>query len=877
MRKSPTLLSLCLVLGVSFACRAATDTTPEQMTSEDSEVALEEATEKPPVSAIELALPSQDGDQLRRDAQELSLIEQRTAFLREQYMNRARDLMADLRLEEALVQAASALELDEDNLAAKQLVAEINTLMGRPAGEIETITEVMRRDHAVRVQQLRSDASEALRKGKVHLAQGEFDKAIAELTIAVNHVKWAPYSIDWQGVDRESQTLLERAKHDREIAVEADRQAQREEAYNQLKAEQQAERERDALIVANMLDRAIDAFSAEDYDTAIDYADQALLKSPHDSRANELREAAFRAGRQKARADYVAARQEQFAKWKEELAELRVPWTDVITVPDAEHWAKITELRKVRPGLDLSQAIDPSVAELQAKLDATLIPALVIEESESLIDVMNTVRAISGLPIVVHAAAENAALDNSVIYEINFTNPLTSTQVFDLVADQSGEDVTWTIRNDAVIFTTKEKARDQPVIVNHDVQDLVFGLTDFLGPRIDRIRLLDELEDDDGGGPFGAIAERVKMIEEDDLSTLIQENVAVGTWEDEGISIDVGEGYILVVHTPEVQGHVHSFLEDMRRSAGSLVTIESKFITVSDNWIQEIGVDFRGLDNAVLPDVTNGLEDMASRGLDNSGTGSEGQNAAGAPSAGAFYDDGEDGEFLATTQNFFGAALGNAVSNAGGLTFQLTFLDDLQVSAILRAVEKSQQLELVNSQVLSVHNTQRAYVAVINQQAFIQDFDVEVAQFQAVADPQVNVLTEGVVLDVRPIIQHDRKYLTLEIQPTVANVVNLRNFSSTLGGNTSPVEFQLPELEVQSVFTTAVIPDGGSILLGGLSKVRNIERRAEVPWLANIPVVGFLFKQEGYNDEKQSLKILISATITDVRGEVDKYDQAAGR
>ena len=234
---------------------------------------------------------------------------------------------------------------------------------------------------------------------------------------------------------------------------------------------------------------------------------------------------------------------------------------------------------------------------------------------------------------------------------------------------------------------------------------------------------------------------------------------------------------------------------------------------------------------------------------------------------------GEYGVFLATTQNFFGEALGNAVSTAGGLTFQLTFLDDPQVSAILRAVAKQQELELVNNQVLSVHNTQRAYVAVINQQAFIQDFDVEVAQFQAVADPQINVLTEGVVLDVRPIIQHDRKYLTLEIQPTVANVVNLRDFSSTLGGNTSPVEFQLPELEVQSVFTTAVIPDGGSILLGGLSKVRNIERRAEVPWFARIPVVGFLFKEEGYSDEKESLKILIRATITDVRGEIDNLER----
>jgi general secretion pathway protein D len=175
--------------------------------------------------------------------------------------------------------------------------------------------------------------------------------------------------------------------------------------------------------------------------------------------------------------------------------------------------------------------------------------------------------------------------------------------------------------------------------------------------------------------------------------------------------------------------------------------------------------------------------------------------------------------------------------------------------------------------VLSVHNTQRAHVAVINQRAYIQDFDVEVAQFQAVADPQINVLEEGVVLDVRPTIHHNRKYLTLEVQPTVAKVIALRSFATALGGTTGiAVEFQLPEIEVASVYTTAVIPDGGSLMLGGLSKVRNIERRAEVPWLAQIPLIGFFFKTEGYDDENQSLMILIKARITDVRDELKRIE-----
>ena len=43
----------------------------------------------------------------------------------------------------------------------------------------------------------------------------------------------------------------------------------------------------------------------------------------------------------------------------------------------------------------------------------------------------------------------------------------------------------------------------------------------------------------------------------------------------------------------------------------------------------------------------------------------------------------------------------------------------------------------------------RSHIFVGKQVAYIQDFDVEVAQFEAVADPQINTLTEGAVLDAR--------------------------------------------------------------------------------------------------------------------------------
>ena len=879
MRNVPCLtptaaIALSLCFAALSSCRSSHEGEPKKDAAElevsELELALKDVESANlgagPGSSTRVG--AQDGG-LQDDVTRLSLAEQKKRFLVERHLERARDLRDQSRLDEALAEATAAFQLDDENPEARALLNELRVLSGDGSQEAGTVLDIVNSEYAVRMQQLRADVGDALRSGRAAIARNDYDTAIQELTVATNTIRFAPFTVDWGGIDQEAQSLPEQARRDRDSAMAAERERKERIAYDRLRAEEEAKGARERQIVDNIIEQSVAHFERGEYEQAQELAEQALRRAPRDERALELKEASFRAGRDKVRSDYVAEKRERFAEWVHEIDELRVPWTDVITLPDPEDWAAVSAKREKRPGLDPKTRIDPAEDALRDRLAKTSVPALVIE-SESLAEVVEQLKAITGLPLIVAPPAQDAAESEGIVYDFKFTSPLSARQLLDNIAKQSGENVTWMIKNDAVIFTTKEKARGKPVIKNHAVQDLVFGLTDFLGPRIDRIRLLDELEDDDGGGPFGGIAERVQLIEEEDIQTLITENVAVGTWEDEGISIDVGEGFIVVVHTHEVQAQVGQFLEDLRRFAGSLVTIESKFLTVSDNYLQEIGVDFRGSDNRVLSDVTNGLEDMASRGLDNGGTGSSGQNAAGNPSAGAYYNDGGDGEFLGTTQNFFGNGLGDALSSVGGLSFQLTFLNDLEVSTILRAVEKSSKLELINNQVLSVHNTQRAFVAVINQQAYIQDFDVEVAQFQAVADPQINVLTEGVVLDVRPIIGHDRKYLTLEIQPTVAKVVALRDFSSTLGGNTSPVEFQLPELEVQSVFTTAFLPDGGSILLGGLSNVRNIERRAEVPWMARIPIVGFLFKQEGYNDEKDSLKILIKARITDVREETDK-------
>jgi general secretion pathway protein D len=862
------------LLLLALACNSSGDPTPSEPTTPSGAGGQSAATraQEPTRGAR-----SSGGVDLQQDLEQLTLQEQKKVLLVEQHLADARDLFSRGFIEEAGQEVAKARALDPDNLEASRLAATIASTLGDTTGAPGALAEQMAEQYDVRIQQMRAEAEEYLRRGRVLAARGDYDAAIAELTLCLDHIRWASYSIDWGGLEQDAEAALAKAREQRTAAAEDAREAAQREAMQELREQEQAERARQRARTASILEAGFKAFRLEDYETAQQNAQQVLDEDPRNERAAALRDDAFRAGREKVRADFLRTKREQYLRWEEEMQEITIPYTNLITLPDAATWRENSELRAKRSRVAQEGADDEGARALRAKLASTRVPALAMDEEDSLTAVVDTLRTMTGLPLVVDPLAEEAAFDEGAIFDFTLNNPLPVVNVLDLVADYAGPEVSWTIKHDAVLFTTRDKVRGTLLIHNHTVQDLIFNLTDFLGPRIDRLRLLDELEDDDGGGPFGGLGERPNIIDPDQLANLVQENVAKESWDADGVSIEVFEGNMVVVQTAEVQRKIEQFLEDLRLFSSAMVTIESKFMTIEDNWLQEIGVEFRGIDNPGNPftdldDVTNGLEDNASLGLDNGGTGVV-NNAAGAPSAGFFFDDGNDGNYKAHTSNILSEALGSALSSLGGLTAQWSILDDAQVSIILRMIEKSSQVELINDQLLSVQNTQRAYVTVINQRAYIQDFDVEVAQFEAIADPQINVLHEGIVLDVRPTIHHDRKTLTLELQPTVAKVVVIQPFSTSLGSSTSPVEFQLPELEVQSIFTTAVIPDGGSILIGGLSRVRQIERRAEVPWLANIPIVGILFKEEGYNDEKKSLMIMIRAWITDVREELTRLDR----
>ena len=62
------------------------------------------------------------------------------------------------------------------------------------------------------------------------------------------------------------------------------------------------------------------------------------------------------------------------------------------------------------------------------------------------------------------------------------------------------------------------------------------------------------------------------------------------------------------------------------------------------------------------------------------------------------------------------------------------------------------------------------------------------------------------------------------------------------------------------------MPDGGTVLLGGLKVSEKQEQRSGVPILNKIPIVRFLFERKGTYVSNRKLLILLKASIVIPRG-----------
>ncbi|MBE3071158.1 MAG: hypothetical protein IMZ66_13065, partial [Planctomycetes bacterium] len=458
-------------------------------------------------------------------------------------------------------------------------------------------------------------------------------------------------------------------------------------------------------------------------------------------------------------------------------------------------------------------------------------------------------------------------------------------------------DLGYKVESGYILVTTKEKLQQNLPVVTYPVQDLVAQIPDFGGeaPRFEVGDVTQAAASAAGGGGFGDLfgsagtTTTEQPVGSTELIDIIQRTVNnqsdpnVAAWSDEGgpAAIEYMNGLLIVTQTRKGHERVAELLEQLRRERAIMISVESRFCSVTDEFLQDITLDidaafvntgnqnFTGPSGAPFapiqnPGVTNPPYDtlpgvppdvtfpaLQGQPIIVSGTGSNGMGTQTllAGIAGA---------------TLFGSPNWTANQNQGGMVVSGVFLDDIQVGFMLRAIQADVRSTTLQAPRITLYNGQRSYISVATVNTYIADVEPVVAEAAVGWDPTIGAIPVGVTLDVKATVSADRRYVQMDLRPQVADLLDYRQSivsAAVPAGGIATATIDLPRVRVQDFKTTVSVPDGGTLLLGGTRQFVEGEAETGVPVLSKIPILKRLFNNRATVRYGNNLLILMRPKI----------------
>lgn len=371
------------------------------------------------------------------------------------------------------------------------------------------------------------------------------------------------------------------------------------------------------------------------------------------------------------------------------------------------------------------------------------------------------------------------------------------------------------------------------------------------------------------GGQQGAAQEFVS-----DLERFLEQvpDIVVG-WPAEGkIYLDKKSNTVYVRSTPHTIQEVKRLLQALDYNS-TQVLIEARFIEVSDSGSRELGVDWAA-------------------------KGSGGDTFVGAPNNS--LNPPTTADALADTGALLGSGFGNisgiVPAGAGGLFAQVLVApsDYLRFKAQISALEQSGKADTLSEPKILTLNNAVGVIEVRKDISYVSSFQNAGTNSQpffpndpnngntinpgynyssATLVPQFTKDYEGISLKIRPSVARNSDIITLGITPTVRELVRAPAnfaFSNAGGGNSeAPITNNVqspPEFDTRRLVTALHVKNGGTVILGGLSREREQSNTTGVPFLSRIPVVGSLFRRDSKLSRRTNLMIFVTAHIIDPEG-----------
>lgn len=763
----------------------------------------------------------------------------------------AERLMAELRYLEAEEKLQEALRLDPQNEKARELLEVTLLVLGERRGEIQDFIrgEVDRQN--VRLQQDLVELERLYVDGRRKMDDQNYSPAIRAFDQVLERIRWFPFNVDLS-------ELRARAEGSRDEAIRLQRELDadmRREREMRVRENALAEQSRSLEYINNRIEEMTRKlrrlYADHEYEEAIELADQILELDPSRDRIARVRREAVELRHLKEVMDISDRTREEWERTFLSQLESEIPYTDIFNFPSDEEWNKISR-KQVGVDARILETETQATKDIRAKLRGRYS----VEFPDQPFDeVVSFLQQLSGINFVLNKEAREAVQDSGETVRLAPVTDLPLENILNLVLEGMDPPFGYQIQSGAVLIGPTDSILSDVFLEFYEVSDLTKDAPDFPAPR-----LALESGGEDGGGSGGLLnleddTESGKTtIDQDVLEELVIESIYGEDGEPEGESIKLQGGKLVARTTVENHQKIQQLLEALRKSTGVMVTVESRFIDLQDNFLEQIGVDYGNPFNSNLP---NPISD-----IDGAGT----QISSGFE----FVDAQQQTDVRAAVYNAFSLPLGSSVapfelSDDGGFALQYNVLDTFILEAILEATQKTQEFKKLDAPRVTAFNTQTSHSLVIDQSAYIRDAEVNQTGVVPVINPVIGILNSGSILQVRPTVSFDRKYVILEIEPTLAVQLPSRFKTLTLGLTTLNVEF--PVLSVTNIKTTVTIPDGGTVLVGGLKRTIAQDARVGIPAISRLPLMDFLLGRKGQAQMQSNLFVLISAKITVVREE----------
>ncbi|MEC7776312.1 MAG: hypothetical protein VYC32_09440, partial [Planctomycetota bacterium] len=595
-----------------------------------------------------------------------------------------------------------------------------------------------------------------------------------------------------------------------------------------------------------------------DYDKAGELYEKILSLNPHDEDAQNQNRLSREHHHIQQLDMLLRANIDNYRKAVLGVLESSVIYQDIFRYPDKDEWIRLSP-KVVTIEEQIAKFESPLEKEIRRKLAQSITYGL--EEPVPLREALSDLQGLTGVNFFIQSTDIG---DTEVQLETLNNLPLSNVLAF--LLKNAGDGVGYVIREGAVVIAEDEEQLQEPKYLRfYEISDLVDKRPDFPADDLALEEMAGQSDVDAAADiAFGDEEEESAgdVYEKDELLSLIARELnaggdAEGEEEVEGIRIHPG-GKLMALTT--LQNHIKlaKILERFRKATGMMVTVESRFLDIQDNFLESIGINIGNSQANFLP---NTIPDI------------DGNGTALNPGY-EFTDAGGEMNLRVASIGALSNPLGSQVnpfnlSGTGGGSYQVNAInpDRFVLEALLTGVAKDQEIRRLNSPRVTAFNTQTAHTLVVNQAAYIQDLEVNQTGVIPVINPVIGVLNTGSILEVRPTISFDRKYVVLEIQPTLAEQIGESQALLNLSGGFTTVPVQLPVVSVTKIKTTVNVPDGGTVLLGGLKREVKQEASIGLPALRRLPLANLFFGRNANAALRSNLFVLINTHITVVHEE----------